>query len=83
MHPTTGVKALSAATAVWQGLAIVTAQVHLMEINARLAKIEQGIAMIRTLLEAEQVSVLVTGLQYVREASAALAQGMCVRKSGG
>lgn len=75
LHPTTGVKAFSAAMAVWQGLAIVTAQVHLMEINARLARIEQGIAMIRTLLETEQVSILVTGLQYVREASADLTDG--------
>jgi hypothetical protein len=72
LNPVNGMRALAAATAVWQAMTIITAQVHLSEISARLAKIERGIDEIRALLEAEQSSQVESGLRYVREAAAAL-----------
>ncbi len=72
LHPTNGVRALAATAAVWQTLAVITAQVHLSEINQRLAPIERGINEIRAWLEADQMSKVESGLRYVREAGAAL-----------
>ena len=72
LNPANGMRALAATTAVWQAMAIITAQVHLAEINARLAKIEHGVAEIRAILEADQVSKVESGLSYVRGAAKAL-----------
>lgn len=69
-----GARTFAGATALWQGLSIITSQIHLVEINARLAQIERGIDTIKAWLEAEQLAVLEVGLRYVREASVALTQ---------
>jgi hypothetical protein len=74
LTPANGARALAATTAVWQIMAMITAQVYLAEINTRLANIERGIDEIRRLLQAEQISKLKAGLSGVREAAAALAQ---------
>lgn len=72
LTPTNGMQAIAATTAVWQTLSIITAQVHLAEINARLGKIERGVDDIRALVEADQASQIEMGLRYMRETSAAL-----------
>ena len=73
LNPANGMRALAATTAVWQVMAIITAQVHLAEINARLAKMERGINEIRAWLEEDKYATIQNAMRDVREAAAALA----------
>lgn len=58
---------LASLTAVWQVMAVVTAQVHLAEINARLAQIERGINEIKDWLKNDQIATLLNAQRYVAE----------------
>ncbi len=61
----TGLQAAAAAVAVWQMLAMVTAQHYLPDIQQRLVQIEAGITTIRQWLEAREIATLVTNLTYL------------------
>jgi hypothetical protein len=74
LRPANGLRTIAAVTAIWQTLAVITAQVYLSEINVRLANIERGIDEIRAWLEADQFSKIETAMRYVREAAVALGQ---------
>jgi hypothetical protein len=51
--------------AVWQGMAVVTAQKFLTEIDAKLQRIEAGVAELRRLADTKQLGVLQGNLAYL------------------
>ncbi|RKG72966.1 hypothetical protein D7W79_26885 [Corallococcus exercitus] len=59
-------KAGAVTLAVWQGLAIITAQKFLADINKRLASIERGISDLKEWLEQERLGSLQGSLAYLR-----------------
>jgi hypothetical protein len=67
------VRVLSSAVAVWQVMAVITAQVHLAELNERLAQIERGIDDIKAWLEADKIATLLNAQRYVLEIREAFA----------
>lgn len=68
--------AAGAALAVWQVLAIVTAQKFLADIDRKLASIEGGVKDLRATLEEDRRGTLLGNLGYLRQIAAALAQNV-------
>jgi len=66
LTPSTGVRAAGAALAVWQVLAIVTAQKFLSDIERRLAHIDRGIQDLKDWLEEDRRARLTANLAYLR-----------------
>lgn len=73
--PASGVSIAAAATAVFQCLAIVTAQYYLPKINNRLLQIEQGIKDIQAHLAAQDKAVLVSSLKQLKSMAVLLEEG--------
>lgn len=69
---TTGINPAMTALAVWQVLAIVTAQVYLSDIQKQLVKIEKGISEIKSWLEDKEFAALVGNLNYLKKIKAVL-----------
>lgn len=67
LNPVTAARVLASAAAAWQIMAVVTAQVHLTEINARLVEIERGVSEIKAWLETDKIATLVNAQRYVAE----------------
>ncbi|MCK6570121.1 hypothetical protein L6V77_03315 [Myxococcota bacterium] len=65
-------RAAGAALAVWQVLAVITAQKFLSDINKRLAEIEAGISDLRATLEENRRGTLVGNFQYLRHIAESL-----------
>jgi hypothetical protein len=69
----TGVRAIAAVGAVWQLMALVTAQVYLSDISQRLVRLERGVGQLREILEAHENARLVQALNYLRDVQKSLA----------
>jgi hypothetical protein len=68
--------AAGAALAVWQVMAIVTAQKFLADIDRKLASIEGGVRDLRATLEEDRRGTLLGNLGYLRQIAAALGQNL-------
>ncbi len=62
----------AAVTVVWQGLAIITAQHYLSEINSKLEDIKKELIAIKEHMEAKDYSVLQSSLKQIKEISLTL-----------
>lgn len=63
---TNRIKPAATVLAVWQVLAVVTAQVYLSDIQKRLVEIEKGISEIKSWLEDQEIAALVSNLNYLK-----------------
>lgn len=63
------------ATAIWQGLAVITAQHYLHDINLRLEQIEKRLENIETWLEDEERATLLYGLERLRSLRTSIEAG--------
>jgi hypothetical protein len=68
-----GAQVLAASAAVWQVMALVTAQVHLTEINGQLQQIKGDIDQIQQFLETQEKAKLLHSIDYLDSASRSLA----------
>jgi hypothetical protein len=75
VHSTSELQLVSAGMAVWQVMAVVTAQRFLVDINRRLANIERGIQDIKDWLDDDRLAKLLGNLAYLRSASHQLKDG--------
>lgn len=66
LFATTALQSAAVATAVWQVLAVITAQKYLSDIKSQLAKIQTSIDDIRAMLHDEQLSKLTGSIEYLR-----------------
>lgn len=66
LNPATGIKSIASVMAVWQVLAMVTAQKFLADINKQLVKINKDLEGIKNFLENQQYSVLIGNLEYIQ-----------------
>lgn len=73
--PASGVSMAAAAAAVFQCLAIVTAQYYLPQINRRLSQIERGIQDIKAHLTAQDTAILVSSLKQLKSMKFSLEEG--------
>lgn len=63
---------VAAVTVVWQGLAIITAQYYLSEINSKLEDIKKELIAIKEHMEARDYSILQSSLKQIKEISLTL-----------
>jgi hypothetical protein len=71
----TGLGFAAAATAIWQVLAVVTAQYYLVGINHTLAAIEEQLDAVRARMDDQEAATLVNNFKRLRSIQAALADG--------
>ena len=64
-----GVNPVALSLIVWQGLAIITAQKYLVDINRKLKNIEKGVNDIKDFLENERLSRIIGKVKYLSEVS--------------
>jgi len=65
LHLTEGLKLTAGLMAVWQVLAVVTAQAFLMDINKQLVTINKELEAIKNFLEHQQYAMLIGNLKYI------------------
>lgn len=66
LHLAEGIKLTAGLMAVWQVLAVVTAQAFLMDINKQLVKINKEIEDVKNFLEHQQYAMLIGNLKYIQ-----------------
>lgn len=66
LNPAMGLKLTAGVMAVWQVLAIVTAQKFLIDINRQLVKINKELEDIKNFLEHQQYAMLIGNLKYIQ-----------------
>ena len=67
LNPAMGLKSMAGVMAVWQVLAIVTAQKFLADINKQLEKIHKNLEEIKNFLENQQDAKLIGSLKYLQD----------------
>lgn len=72
LNVSNSIKAAGAALAIWQVMAMITAQKFLSDINRRLAGIERGIQDLKEWLEEDALSSLSSDYRYLSQAAASL-----------
>src|SRR5690606_37432018 len=66
LHLAEGIKLTAGLMAVWQVLAIVTAQAFLMDINKQLVNINKELEVIKNFLEHQQYASLISNFKYIQ-----------------
>ncbi|MEZ4231679.1 MAG: hypothetical protein R3B89_21060 [Polyangiaceae bacterium] len=72
------VSPVTVAVAIWQIAALITAQKFLSDINARLARLERGLASIRGFLDDQATGTLEGNVAYLRDRAETLGEGRLV-----
>ncbi len=67
ISPADGLRTVATVTAVWQVLAVITAQKFLSDISARLASIESSVSDLKGFLETEQQGRIRGRIEYLRD----------------
>lgn len=75
LHPVHALKVASAALAIWQIAAFVTAQKFLVDIDVRLGEIEKGVQRLQDWLENDRIGHLDAAWKYARETAHYLSSG--------
>ena len=65
LHLADGIKLTASVMAVWQVLAVITAQIYLMDINKQLVNINKELEDIKNFLEHQQYAMLIGNLKYI------------------